>query len=106
MSLEHLLAKTGTLRLELALPLIVQIARGLGAAHQAGVIHCDIKPANILLGRDGVIKVTDFGIARSAIQAAGTVTGTFGTPGYLPPEALTSAAFTPATSARVTTISP
>jgi serine/threonine-protein kinase len=95
MSLENLLTRTGTMRLELALPMIVQIARGLAAAHQAGVIHCDIKPANILLGRDGVIKVTDFGIARSAIQATGNISGTFGTPGYLPPEALTSAAFTP-----------
>ncbi len=95
MSLENLLAKTGTLRLELALPMIVQIARGLAAAHQAGVIHCDIKPANILLGRDGSIKVTDFGIARSAIEATGNASGTFGTPGYLPPEALTAAAFTP-----------
>lgn len=95
MSLEHYLAKAGTMRLELAAPLIVQIARGLEAAHQAGVIHCDIKPANILLGHDGGIKVTDFGIARSAIRATGNISGTFGTPGYLPPEALGSAAFTP-----------
>lgn len=95
MSLESLLGRTGTLRLELALPLIVQIARGLEAAHNAGVIHCDIKPANILLGRDGGIKVTDFGIARSAVRNTASLSGTFGTPGYLPPEALGSGAFTP-----------
>jgi len=95
MSLESLLARTSTLRLELALPLIVQISRGLEAAHNAGVIHCDIKPANILLGRDGGIKVTDFGIARSAARNTTSLSGTFGTPGYLPPEALGSAAFTP-----------
>jgi hypothetical protein len=95
LSLENLLARTGTLRLELALPLIVQIARGLEAAHNAGVIHCDIKPTNILLGRDGGIKVTDFGIARSAARNTTSLSGTFGTPGYLPPEALGSAAFTP-----------
>lgn len=95
MSLESLLGRTGTLRLELALPLIVQISRGLEAAHNAGVIHCDIKPANILLGRDGGIKVTDFGIARSAVRNTTSLSGTFGTPGYLPPEALGSAAFTP-----------
>ena len=59
------------------------------------MIHCDIKPANILLGRDGAVKVTDFGIARSAVGTTGRVSGTFGTPGYLPPEALGSAAFTP-----------
>ena len=95
MSLENYLSKVGTVRVELAVPLIAQIARGLAAAHQAGVIHCDIKPANILLGRDGGVKVTDFGIARSAIRATGNISGTFGTPGYLPPEALGSAAFTP-----------
>ena len=95
MSLENYLSKVGTVRVELAVPLIAQIARGLAAAHQAGVIHCDIKPANILLGRDGGVKVTDFGIARSAIRATGNISGTFGTPGYLPPEALVSAAFTP-----------
>lgn len=95
MSLEAWLGKVGVLRLDQAVPLIAQIARGLEAAHHAGIIHCDIKPANILLGRDGAIKVTDFGIARSAVRAAGHPGGTFGTPGYLPPEALGSAPFTP-----------
>ena len=95
MSLEAFLGKAGVLRLDQAVPLIAQIARGLAAAHHAGVIHCDIKPANILLGRDGAIKVTDFGIARSAVRAAGHPGATFGTPGYLPPEAIESAPFTP-----------
>ncbi len=95
MSLEKLLEKVGLLRPEQAVPLVVQIARGLAAAHAGGVIHCDIKPANILLGRDGAVKVTDFGIARSAVGTTGRISGTFGTPGYLPPEALGSAAFTP-----------
>ena len=95
MSLENYLARVGTVRLEQAVPLIIQISRALEAAHQAGVIHFDIKPANILLGRDGAIKVTDFGIARSALRATGNISGTFGTPGYLPPEALDSKAFTP-----------
>lgn len=94
MSLESLLSEAGLMRVELAVPLIAQVARGLEAAHHAGVIHCDIKPANILLGKDGAIKVTDFGIARSALRSTGNISGTFGTPGYLPPEALSSAAFT------------
>ena len=95
MSLERLLSRVGVMRVEQAVPMIAQIARGLDAAHTAGVIHCDIKPANILLGRDGAVKVTDFGIARSMVRTTGNLAGTFGTPGYLPPEALTSAAFTP-----------
>jgi serine/threonine protein kinase len=95
MTLEDYLTKSGSMRLELAVPLISQIARGLEAAHQAGVIHCDIKPANILLGRDGSIKVTDFGIARSAVRVTGDLSGIFGTPGYLPPEALIGGGFTP-----------
>ena len=97
MSLESVLGRGGNLRVEQAVPLVIQIARGLEAAHGAGVVHCDIKPANILLGRDGAVKVTDFGIARSLIRATANISGTFGTPGYLPPEALTSTTFTPAT---------
>ena len=48
--------------------IVAQAARGLAAAHQAGLVHRDIKPGNLLVGTDGVVKVTDFGIA----QAAGT----------------------------------
>ncbi|MFN8097990.1 MAG: serine/threonine-protein kinase [Dermatophilaceae bacterium] len=67
--------------------LLTQIALGLGAAHQAGIIHRDVKPANILVTSDGTAKLTDFGIARSVHSLALTMTGeVMGTPQYLSPE--------------------
>ncbi|TMP39085.1 serine/threonine-protein kinase [Pseudoalteromonas rubra] len=56
--------KTQILSLEQTLTLLIQVANGIAAAHQCGVIHCDLKPANILLDKDQQIKITDFGIAR------------------------------------------
>ena len=67
---------------------LLQIARGLGAAHAAGVIHRDIKPANIRVLDDGTAKIMDFGIAKLIQQESGlTQTGmTIGTAAYLSPE--------------------
>jgi hypothetical protein len=69
--------------------LMISVARALHFAHENGVVHRDMKPANVLLDRDGVPKVTDFGIAKrlTAHKAALTLSGmVMGTPTYMAPE--------------------
>ncbi|MGY1846757.1 protein kinase domain-containing protein [Blastococcus sp. SYSU DS1021] len=81
------LAEVGSLDTAAALSLLRQAAAGLAEAHRAGVVHRDVKPANILLGRDGTVKLTDFGISWSAGSAPITGTGqVVGTAQYMSPE--------------------
>ena len=77
--------------------LLAQAAAGLAAAHQAGLIHRDIKPGNLMSAPGGTVKVTDFGISHAAGSVPLTATGlVYGTPAYLAPERATGA---PATAA-------
>lgn len=86
-SLKDRLRREGTLPLAEALRIAAETAEALEAAHAAGVIHRDIKPHNILLGRGGQVKVSDFGIARAASAAGQSDTTTIvGSVQYISPE--------------------
>lgn len=85
--LSALLHREGTLSPERTLDVIAQTAAALQVAHDGGVIHRDVKPGNLLLRPDGVVKVTDFGIASAVGAAPVTRTGeVVGTAYYLSPE--------------------
>lgn len=76
--------------------LIREILAGLGAIHRAGIIHRDIKPQNVLISRGGIAKLTDFGIARGALDSGLTDTGmAIGTAAYMAPEQATGAPLEP-----------
>lgn|GEM_PF-4549815 len=82
--------ENGKVPLEVALMVAHKVAAGLAFCHESGVIHRDVKPANILLSEEGEVKLTDFGIAK-AQDASITVTGTtLGSPAYMAPEQLRS----------------
>ncbi|WP_326829045.1 serine/threonine protein kinase [Streptosporangium sp. NBC_01810] len=97
-SLAGILARDGSLSPKVALDVVHQTARALQAAHRAGVIHRDIKPGNLLVTEAGVIKITDFGIARVLEAAPVTQTGVLlGTAQYVSPEQASGDPLTPAT---------
>ncbi len=95
-SLATYLARVGVVAPAQLIPLALGVARGLEAAHERNVIHRDVKPGNVLLGRDGGIKVTDFGVAYIFSRVSEEASQLYGTPGYVPPEALKQQPYTQA----------
>ncbi len=86
-TLRELMRARGRLEPREALDIISGVLAGLAAAHEAGIVHRDVKPENVLLGGGNVIKVADFGLARAASRASHTQTGMLiGTAAYLAPE--------------------
>ena len=86
-TLKDLIKRDGPLSPVRAAEIAAQVTAALKQAHENNIVHCDIKPHNILLGRDGNAKVTDFGIARAvSSQTTTQVAGVLGSVQYLSPE--------------------
>ena len=85
--LRDILNEDPLLPIDQVLDIVVQVAQGLAYAHEHGIVHRDVKPSNIMVVRDGHVKITDFGIARMASSSVRTQTGmVLGSPKYMSPE--------------------
>jgi eukaryotic-like serine/threonine-protein kinase len=86
--LKKIIRSEGALPIDRALNLAIQISAGIGFAHRAGLVHADVKPQNILVTRDDIVKVTDFGIAQALSDAAPgeKQSVVWGSPHYFAPE--------------------
>ncbi|MHC4873800.1 MAG: protein kinase domain-containing protein [Planctomycetota bacterium] len=87
-TVQDLIEELGTVPSEHAAELILQSARGMAAAQEAGIVHRDIKPENLMITRDGVVKIADFGLAKvvkddASVTQSGMIVGT---PFYMSPE--------------------
>ena len=96
--LKTLIKQRGHFSPEEAVPLIIQACAGIGYAHRSGLVHCDVKPQNMLVTPDLRIKVTDFGIARAlaTIQPDEKSDVVWGSPQYFAPEQASGSAPAPA----------
>ena len=84
-TLKNYINKKGCLDTKEAIGIAMQVAQGIAAAHEQGIIHRDIKPQNIIIARDGKVKVADFGIARAASSQTMSATAV-GSVHYISPE--------------------
>jgi serine/threonine protein kinase len=86
--LKTLIRQSGRLPIEKALNLMIQISEGVGYAHRAGLVHCDLKPHNILVSPDARAKITDFGISQAlaSIDPDERTDIVWGSPKYFAPE--------------------
>lgn len=92
-TLEEVVSTAAPFQWKEALSIVRQAAEALDHAHAAGVVHRDVKPANIMLQRGRIVKITDFGIAKITSTQQITRTGmTMGTPSYMSPEQITAKA--------------
>ena len=96
--LKTVIKHRGHFTIDEAIPLIVQASAGIGYAHRAGLVHCDVKPHNMLVTPDQRLKVTDFGIARAlaSIHPEEKNEVVWGSPQYFSPEQASGAAPSPA----------
>ena len=85
--LRDIMNDVGKLPVDQTLDIVAQAALGLAYAHEHDIVHRDVKPSNIMVIRDGLVKITDFGIARMASSSVRTQTGmVLGSPKYMSPE--------------------
>ena len=87
-TVKELINQNGHLDWKVAVPIVIQVGLALENAHQNGIVHRDIKPQNILISRDRIAKITDFGIARASTNSTITMTsgGAMGSVHYFSPE--------------------
>ncbi|MEL7059455.1 MAG: serine/threonine-protein kinase [Acidobacteriota bacterium] len=95
-NLQQYLAQRVRLPPAQVVPLVAALARGLASAHALNLVHHDVKPANVLLGRDGAMKLTDFGISQVISASTRDRDILCGTPGYLAPEVFDGDTYAPA----------